>query len=116
VATLILPTKIGIPPLRENSAPRPRLLEQCATGLACKLLLVSAPAGFGKTTLLMAWVHHEREYGQTRFGWLALDRADSMPARFWTYFITRCKSPFRNWARRLWGCWKRASSRPSKTS
>jgi len=87
MSALILSTKISIPPLRENSAQRPRLLEQCATGLQRKLLLVSAPAGFGKTTLLTAWIHHERQNRQTRFGWLSLDRADSTPTRFWTYFI-----------------------------
>lgn len=87
MSALILSTKINVPPLRENHAPRPRLLEQCSTGLARKLLLVSASAGFGKTTLLTAWIQHERQHGQTRFGWLSLDRADSTLARFWTYFI-----------------------------
>jgi LuxR family maltose regulon positive regulatory protein len=87
MSALILSTKINIPPLREDYAQRPRLLEQCAAGLARKLLLVSAPAGFGKTTLLTAWIHHERQRSQVRFGWLSLDRADSTPARFWTYFI-----------------------------
>jgi len=51
-------------------------------GLARKLLLVSAPAGFGKTTLLTAWIHHEQQRRQTRFGWLSLDRAASTLARF----------------------------------
>lgn len=86
-AGLILSTKIRIPPLREDCAPRPRLFEQCAAGLVCKLLLVSAPAGFGKTTLLTAWIHHEQQHHHVQFGWLSLDREDSAPARFWTYFI-----------------------------
>jgi len=87
VATLILSTKISIPPLREDYAPRPRLLERCAAGLARKLLLVSAPAGFGKTTLLTAWINHERRRSQIPFGWLSLERADGVPTRFWTYLI-----------------------------
>ncbi len=86
-AALILSTKISIPPLREDCAPRPRLLEQCAAGLAHKLLLVSAPAGFGKTTLLTVWIHHEQQHHHVQFGWLSLDREDSAPTRFWTYFI-----------------------------
>ncbi|MBN1876977.1 MAG: hypothetical protein JXA33_22335 [Anaerolineae bacterium] len=87
MSALILSTKISIPPLREDCAMRPRLLEQCATGLGRKLLLVSAPAGFGKTTLLTAWINHERQRRQVRFGWLSLDREDSTLARFWAYFI-----------------------------
>lgn len=87
MSILILSTKINIPPLRQDCAPRPRLCEQCATGLARKLLLVSAPAGFGKTTLVTTWIHHERQRGQVQFGWLSLDRADSTPTRFWTYLI-----------------------------
>ncbi len=83
----ILSTKINIPPLREGYTPRPRLLAQLTAGLTRKLILVSAPAGFGKTTLLNVWLNHERQKGRAAFGWLSLERGDSVPTRFWTYFI-----------------------------
>ncbi len=89
---MILSTKISIPPLREGHIPRPRLLTKLANGLQSKLILVSAPAGFGKTTLLNAWAthtgsQHERRVGNARFAWISLDREDNVPARFWSYFI-----------------------------
>jgi LuxR family maltose regulon positive regulatory protein len=57
-----------------------------------KLILVSAPAGFGKTTLLNAWAthalsDHKRHAGDMRFAWLSLEREDNVPVRFWSYFI-----------------------------
>lgn len=87
MSALILSTKISIPPLRADYTPRPRLLARLADGLARKLILVSAPAGFGKTTLLNVWLDHEHRKGQLAFGWLSLDRGDSVPTRFWTYFV-----------------------------
>ncbi|MBM4424565.1 MAG: hypothetical protein FJ030_14450 [Chloroflexi bacterium] len=56
--TPILATKLYIPPPRPKIAPRPRLIERLNEGLAtkCKLTLISASAGFGKTTLISEWV------------------------------------------------------------
>ncbi len=81
----LLTTKLYIPPLRPNLVPRPRLIARLDEGLHLgrKLTLVSAPAGFGKTTLLSAWVHHI----DVGVGWLALDEGDNDPARFWAYVI-----------------------------
>lgn len=98
---LILFTKITIPPLREAYVPRPRLLTQLAAGVRRKLILVSAPAGFGKTTLLNAWAtrasgDRERHAGDIRFAWLSLDREDNIPARFWSYFIHALQRPLPN--------------------
>ena len=53
----LLTTKLYIPPARPNLAPRPRLTERLKAGLHRKLTLISAPAGFGKTTLLSEWAH-----------------------------------------------------------
>ena len=52
----LLTTKLFIPPLRQEIVPRPRLIEQLNAGLVRKLTLISAPAGFGKTTLLSEWI------------------------------------------------------------
>ncbi|HYF63465.1 MAG TPA: LuxR C-terminal-related transcriptional regulator [Herpetosiphonaceae bacterium] len=76
--TPILATKLYIPPPRPNSVPRPRLIERLDAGLDGKLTLLSAAAGFGKTTLLSAWLA-----GSARpAAWLALDEGDSDPGRF----------------------------------
>ena len=83
MATPLLTTKLFVPPVRPNLVSRPRLIERLNTGLHCKLTLISAPAGFGKTTLLSEWTAGcERPVA-----WVSLDIADNDPGRFWTYFI-----------------------------
>lgn len=79
----LLKTKLYIPPARSELVSRPRLLERLDAGLRRKLTLISAPAGFGKTTLLSAWVSQS----QLRAAWLSLDEGDNDPARFLTYCI-----------------------------
>jgi ATP/maltotriose-dependent transcriptional regulator MalT len=81
--TPILATKLYLPPLRPNVVSRPRLLERLNGGLYRKLTLISAPAGFGKTTLLSAWV----DSLDRQVTWLSLDEGDSDPARFLTYLV-----------------------------
>jgi len=54
--TPVLATKLYLPPTRLALVPRPRLFEKLDQGLRGRLILVSAPAGFGKTTLLSSWV------------------------------------------------------------
>jgi LuxR family maltose regulon positive regulatory protein len=61
--------------------PRPRLIERLDAGLHRKLTLVSAPAGFGKTTLLSEWGADYRK-SKIRVIWLSLDAGDNDPARF----------------------------------
>ncbi|NIN64474.1 MAG: hypothetical protein GTO63_07185, partial [Anaerolineae bacterium] len=83
MATPLLRTKFHIPPVRPELVSRPRLIERLNAGLSRKLTLISAPAGFGKTTLLSEWV-----VGcQRPVAWLSLDKGDSEPPRFWTYVI-----------------------------
>ncbi len=79
----LLTTKLYIPPTRPELVPRPRLIEQLNVGLHHKMTLVSAPAGFGKTTLVSEWVAGcERPAA-----WLSLDEGDNDLRRFLAYFI-----------------------------
>src|SRR2546427_5177900 len=81
--TPILATKLYLPRLRPNVVSRPRLLERLNEGLHRKLTLISAPAGFGKTTLVSEWV-----VGcQRPAAWLSLDEGDNDPTRFLTYLV-----------------------------
>jgi LuxR family maltose regulon positive regulatory protein len=79
----LLQTKFYIPPPQPNFVHRPRLMDWINEGLTRKLTLISAPAGFGKTTLLSDWFLTT----QRRVTWLSLDQADNDPTRFWAYFL-----------------------------
>lgn len=79
----ILATKLHIPSTRPELVPRPRLVERLNEGLHRKLTLLSAPAGFGKTTLLSEWIPQSPRC----VTWLSLDEGDQESTRFWTYFI-----------------------------
>ena len=85
MATPILATKLYIPPPRPKVVLRPRLIEQLNEGLPAgrKLTLISAPAGFGKTTLVSEWVTGCKRPA----AWLSLDEGDSDPARFLAYLV-----------------------------
>ena len=104
----VLTTKLYAPPLRPNLVPRPRLTQQLAQGLrpGCKLLLVSAPAGFGKTTVVTEWLNQNAEVRSEKVEgklqpfdpsgfhlspshvvWLSLDEEDNDPVRFLTYLV-----------------------------
>ena len=91
MSTPLLATKLYIPPLRPNLVPRPRLIERLdeVQRLGHRLALVSAPAGFGKTTLLSEWAHAVGAHGDVplRVGWISLDADDNDPARFLTYLL-----------------------------
>ncbi len=81
----ILATKLYIPPPRPGIVPRPRLVERLNEGLAAgrKLALISASAGFGKTTLASEWIA-----GCKRpVAWLSLDERDNDPTRFLAYLV-----------------------------
>jgi LuxR family transcriptional regulator, maltose regulon positive regulatory protein len=85
VEATLLATKTMIPPARPRLVPRPRLVERLEEGLAYDLILVSAPAGFGKTTLVGEWAREKRP--QVHTCWLSLDEGDSDPVRFFEYLI-----------------------------
>jgi LuxR family transcriptional regulator, maltose regulon positive regulatory protein len=81
--TPILATKLYIPRPRPNVVSRRRLLERLNEGLHRKLILLCAPAGFGKTTLLSEWV----EGIEPPTAWLSLDEGENDPARLLTYLV-----------------------------
>ena len=83
----LLVTKLHIPPLRPDLVSRRRLLDRLEIGLQRKLILISAPAGYGKTTLLSEWRASPR--GQAlSFAWVLLDEGDNDPVRFWSYLLS----------------------------
>jgi LuxR family maltose regulon positive regulatory protein len=77
----ILSTKLSIPPPRSRLVLRPRLIQKLNQGMECGFALISAPAGYGKTTLLSAWLS-KADCAST---WLSLDDSDNDPARFLAY-------------------------------
>jgi LuxR family maltose regulon positive regulatory protein len=81
--TPILATKLYIPRLRPNMVSRPRLLERLNEGLHRNLTLISAPAGFGKTTLVSEWLASSPRPA----AWLSLDEGENDPSRFLTYLV-----------------------------
>jgi LuxR family maltose regulon positive regulatory protein len=92
----VLATKLYIPPLRSKVVIRPRLLEQLSEGLLAgrKLALISAPAGFGKTTLVSEWIAtltpasgRPSPSESREVAWLSLDDSDNDLARFLKYFV-----------------------------
>ena len=90
----LLATKFYNPPLRPELVFRQRLIEQLNNGLHHKLMLISAPAGFGKTTLVGEWLgtlqnsDGKTNPGEYKVAWLSLDSSDNDPIRFLSYFVT----------------------------
>lgn len=98
----VLETKLHFPQSRPDLVARPQLLERLDTGLQGVLTLVSAPAGFGKTTLVSTWLSQRvREEGSadgydkftssspapSNVAWFSLDDGDDDPVRFLTYLV-----------------------------
>jgi LuxR family maltose regulon positive regulatory protein len=86
VSVTLLTTKLYFPPPRSNLVPRPRLIERLSAGMCAPLTLLSAPAGYGKTTLVSEWRASEagRDFP---IAWLSLDEDDNDPTRFLSYLI-----------------------------
>lgn len=80
-ADQLLKTKLYHPPARVDRVIRSSLLKRLDASLHSKLTLISAPAGFGKTTLMVEWLAD----AAVSSAWLSLDSADNDPMRFWTY-------------------------------
>src|SRR5437879_11578700 len=83
MASPLLETKLYAPRWRRGQVPRPRLSERLDRGAETKLTLVSAPAGFGKKTLLTEWL----ELLRYSAAWVSLDQADNHATSFWSYVV-----------------------------
>ncbi len=88
----LLTTKLFIPKNRPDLVSRPHLLERMNAGLHRKLTLVSAPAGFGKTTLVSEWI----ATCDRPVAWLSLEKGDSDPGRFLTYLVSALRTIVEN--------------------
>jgi LuxR family maltose regulon positive regulatory protein len=86
---IVVATKLNSPHISDQLIQRTTLLDAMAVALRRKITLVSAPAGWGKTTLLAQWVVSQpRAAGGPVYGWLSIDPPDNDPVRFWTYVIS----------------------------
>jgi LuxR family maltose regulon positive regulatory protein len=93
----LLAPKFQLPRLHSSLVRRGRLLALLDAGRERKLTLLSAPAGFGKTTLVRQWLQHIADSNDPhrpppRIAWLALDGSDNDPLRFWRYVISACRA------------------------
>jgi LuxR family transcriptional regulator, maltose regulon positive regulatory protein len=84
----MLLTKLHIPPAGNNIVHRSELFENLNTGLSRKLILVSAPAGFGKTTVVSDWI----DQNNIPAAWFSLDNGDNDPVDFLSYIISGIQS------------------------
>jgi LuxR family transcriptional regulator, maltose regulon positive regulatory protein len=82
----LVSTKLGFPKARTNLVARPHLIEKLDQEPEHRLTLVSAPAGFRKTTLLVEWLEGRAGDGVS-VAWLSLDEGDNDPARFLSYLV-----------------------------
>jgi LuxR family maltose regulon positive regulatory protein len=86
----LLNTKLIPPRLPAALVMRESLLARLNAGLDRKLTLISAPAGFGKTTLACEWIAARQN--MLPIAWVSLDAGDNDPIRFWRYFMTACRA------------------------
>ena len=86
--TLLLHSKLMAPRLQAAVIPRLRLVNQLEAGASKRLTVVSAPTGFGKTTLVNLWLNGRNSPA----AWVALDENDNDPVRFWTYVISALRT------------------------
>ena len=82
---VLLETKLHVPTMAGQLVQRTALLDALSAGRRRKLTLLSAPVGWGKTTLLAQWALGAGE--DQRFGWVSLDRSDNDPVWFWMYVV-----------------------------
>src|SRR5512139_1540746 len=84
----ILSTKLSIPSVRSRVVIRSRLLHKLNQALECGFVLISAPAGYGKSTLLSSWINRTEH----STAWISLDDRDNDTSRFLAYLSTALRS------------------------
>ncbi len=89
MAVPLLATKLYVPRQRPGLVARPRLVDRLTRGVASRLILISAPPGFGKTTLLADWLG---SWDAGSVAWLSLDSGDNNPSVFWSYLVAALRS------------------------
>jgi len=82
----LLVTKLSVPGARRGVVPRQGLYARLDDGASRAVVLISAPAGFGKSTLLTSWLAEGAMHGRS-VAWLSLSAADNDPSLFWRYFL-----------------------------
>ena len=111
----LLTTKLYIPQLSVDLVPRPQLYVRLDGVLTRKLTLVSAPTGFGKSTVVTGWLAERKQDA----AWLSLDPGDNDPVRFWTYLIAAIRTlqpEIGVEARQIVGATQSRSSEPAAVS
>jgi LuxR family transcriptional regulator, maltose regulon positive regulatory protein len=88
ISEQLLQTKLTIPQRRQAIVSRPRLIERLNAGIDGKVILISAPAGFGKTTLITEWI----SYIGRPVAWLSLNESDNDPALFMEYLLAALRT------------------------
>lgn len=97
MTTHILSTKVFIPVRRSSVVHRPRLVDALTNGMYRKLTLITAPAGYGKTTLVSEWLTSSSQ----PVAWLSLEEADNDPLRFLSYFIASLQTIEKDFGKNL---------------
>jgi LuxR family maltose regulon positive regulatory protein len=94
VSGTLVETKLRVPRGRATQVNRQRMADVLDRSRSARLTLVSAPPGFGKTTLIATWARSARAAGAA-VAWLSLDPADTDPARFWSYLLAAIETAAR---------------------
>ena len=84
----LIRTKLNLPPLPEGLVVRPRLVASLDDGESARVILLAAPAGYGKTTLALQWL--AQRTGDT--AWVSLSHRESEPERFASYLVTAIRN------------------------
>lgn len=95
---MILKTKLHIPHIRLSLVPRPGLIQKLNEGMKAKLTLISAQAGYGKTTVLSEWVKGSQEI----VAWVSLDEHDNDWVQFWSYVTASIEERVPEFGRSVW--------------
>lgn len=111
MSTTIISTKLYVPPRRSKAVLRPRLIERLNEGVHRKLTLISASAGYGKTTLVSEWLADCPQPA----AWLSLEEGDNDPARFLTYLIAALRTIGANIGESLFGALQSPQPPPTES-